>query len=792
MLLKIQKRDGRIVDFDEERITLAIEKAMRETPKGPERELAIKITKDIKKKVEEDFKASLENNTNKYKTVEDIQDLVEEMLMSSDRKEVARKYIIFRDYRNKTRNMKSAYKMLDDGFISKYKHLKSPFEPLGEFVYYRTYSRWLQEEKRREYWWETIRRAIEFNTTLVPGVSKEEAQKLFDNVFNLRQFISGRTMWVGLTEISKEYGMANYNCAFTVIDDFVKFKELFYLLMIGTGVGFRILKKDVEKLDPIRTKFSLIHDTYSPVSKYKREENTSVNFVKNIAQITIGDSKEGWTQALDLLFRILCDRDYKKVDTIVLNYNNVRPKGEKLKRFGGTASGHESLKAMFEKIKNVLVKVGKEYNSDFCKLRSVHCLDIANIIGENVVVGGVRRTAEIGLLDFDDKECIEAKSGLYYQDDMGNWIENKNISHRKMSNNSIYYYSKPTREKLNWQLKQMRYSGEPAFINVEAAQKRREDFEGVNPCVEILLRDRGLCNLTTVNVMAFVKDGILDEKELMEAQRLSARAGLRMTCLPLELNKWHLTQEQDRLLGCSLTGFQDAMNAIEYSKEQQERLLSTLNKVANEAASDYAKDLKINTPRLVCTIKPEGTISQLPIVSSGVHFSHSPYYIRRVRISSTDPLVKVCEELEYPVLPEVGQDIETCSTKVIEFPVKAPKGKTKYDVTAIEQLEIYKMFQKHYTDHNTSITIHVRNHEWEAVEEWLWNNWDDVVAVSFLSLDDNFYSLLPYESIDENEYMRRVNKMKAFVPSLLSKYETAEIDIDVGSSECINNVCPIR
>jgi hypothetical protein len=293
-------------------------------------------------------------------------------------------------------------------------------------------------------------------------------------------------------------------------------------------------------------------------------------------------------------------------------------------------------------------------------------------------------------------------------------------------------------------------------------------------------------------MMAFVENGKLNKEKLLQAQRLSARAGLRMTCLELEMNKWHRTQEEDRLLGCSLTGWQDAMNAIGYNQEQQTNLLKQLNSYANNFAFEYADELQIPTPKLVCTIKPEGTISQLPTVSSGVHFSHSPYYIRRVRINAHDPLVKVCEELGYPVHPEVGQDIETCTTKVVEFPVKAPNGKTKYDVSAIEQLEIYKMFQTNYTDHNTSITVHVRNHEWEEVEQWMWENWDDVVAVSFLSLDDNFYPLLPYEAIDEDEYNNRVEQMKPFIPSLISKYEMEEIELDAGGSDCANGVCPIR
>jgi ribonucleoside-diphosphate reductase alpha chain/ribonucleoside-triphosphate reductase len=781
--MQIQKRNGTFVEFDSDRIINAINKAAIETIDGIDEKLSKRIADSIKKDI-------IDNN--EINTVEQIQDLVESKLMASNRKDVAKKYILYREYRNQSRNRESKYKLLDDEFISKYKHLPNPMSPLGEFVYYRTYSRWLPEEKRREYWWETCRRAVEFNCQCIDNVPKEEAYQLYDNMYNLRQFLSGRTMWVGLTDVAKQYGIANYNCSFAIIDDFTKFKDLFYILMVGSGFGFRILKSDVNKLPMIKTQFNAIHEQYTPISKYKREDNTSITFIKTVAQMIIGDSKEGWAQALDFFLKILYEKDYKNIDTIIINYNNVRPKGEKLKRFGGAASGYESLKNMFEKITLVLQKLGRETNSNYCKLRPIQCLDIANIIGENVVVGGVRRTAEAGLIDSDDQECIESKAGLYYQDVNNNWIENKGIAHRKMSNNSIFYNDKPTREQLNWQIKQMRYSGEPAFVNATAAKKRRKDFKGLNPCFEILLDDYGLCNLTTINILAFCKNGMLDLNALLEAQKLSVKAGLRMTCLPLELHKWHNTQVEDRLLGCSLTGWQDAMNTINYDIESQTKLLKMLNNIANVTAVQYAQELNVQTPKLVCTIKPEGTISQLPSVSSGVHFSHSPYYIRRVRINATDPLVKVCEELNYPVTPENGQDWETCNTKVISFPVKSPIGKTKYDVSAIEQLEMYKMFQENYTDHNTSITVHVRDFEWDLVEQWLWDNWDSVVAVSFLSLDDNFYPQAPYESITEEEYNKHVSEMKPFIPSLISQYEIEEEEIDVGSSECQNGVCPIR
>lgn len=785
--MKVRKRDGSLVDFTKDKITKAIEKAMEETKIGVDHNLSSQISNEI-------F-VSLSNGTEKYYEVEDIQDVVEFKLMDSERKDVAKRYIIYRSEKEKERrnnSSKETYKMIKDDFVSKYKHSKSPMGQLGNFVYYRTYSRFLSEQGRREYWWETVRRAVEYNTSIIP-TSKEEAEKLYDNIFNLRQFLSGRTFWVGNTKVSKQYPMSNFNCAFQIIDSFQAFTDLFYLLMIGSGVGVRVLKEDVNKIPKLRTNYKLIHKDYKEVPRIIREDSTSLTFYNNTsAEIVIGDSKEGWVQALEHFLNIVGRSQYRNINTIIIDYSHVRPKGERLNTFGGTASGHESLKNMFYKIDKVIKRKSLLLEKDNVKLSPIDCLDIANIIGENVVVGGVRRTAEMVIIDESDTECIEAKSNLYKQED-GKWSVNKELIHRQMSNNSIYYTEKPSRERLKWNIEKMRYSGEPGWINAEAAGKRRPNMNGVNPCGEILLDSQGLCNLTTVNVYAFVKeDGTLDEKAVLDAQKLSARAGYRMTCVELELPDWDRVQQRDKLVGCSLTGWQDMVNAIKLTKEEEADLLKKLKKAAKDAVADYAKELGQNEPLLVTTIKPEGTLSQLPSVSSGVHYSHSPYFIRRVRISSDDPLVKVCEELGYPVLPEVGQSVENCTTKVVEFPVKAPEGKTKYDVTALEQLENYKMFMENYVEHNCSITVHVRDHEWEEVENWVWDNWDSVVAVSFLPLDDSFYELLPYEAIEKEEYEKRVNEMKPFIPSLISKYEKEETELDIGNDGCESGICPVR
>ena len=788
-MLKIEKRDGHEVDFNHVKIKTAIERAMEETEKGLDEKLSEKIAKDIEKEIEENHARGI--------TVEEVQDMVEDRLMTSPRKDVAKRYIIYRSEKDKTRPIRKKVKeessvLLTDEFIRKYKHAPSPMNQLGSFVYYRTYSRWLPHEKRREYWWETVRRSVEYNCSLVP-TTREEAENLFDNIYHMRQFLSGRTFWVGGTDVAKNYPMSNYNCSFTVLDSLGAFKDLFYLLMIGSGVGVRILKDDVAKIAKVRTDYELIHEDYTPMSKSEREDNTSMIFHNNnTVKITVGDSKEGWVQSLEMFFNLIHANDFRYIKTIIINYDHVRPMGEKLRTFGGTASGHSSLKNMFMKVDKVIKKAGYIHETKHIKLRPIDCLDIANVIGENVVVGGVRRTAEIVLMDQDDRESIEAKSNLYKQID-GQWIVDKELLHRQMSNNSIFYTRKPSREMLHWQIEQMRYSGEPGWVNAEAGEKRRPNFQGVNPCAEILLDSTGLCNLTTINVAAFVdEEGKLNEKELLNAQRLSARAGYRMTQVELELPHWNAVHKRDNLIGTSLTGWQDMVNATAMDRQAQAKLLKKLRSVANNEAESYALEVDGNVPILVTTVKPEGTLSQLPTVSSGIHYSHSPYYIRRVRINASDPLIKVCEELGYPVFPEVGQDPKTCTTKVLEFPVKAPEGTTKYEVSALEQLENYKMFMENYVDHNASITIHVRDHEWDDVEEWVWKNWDDIVAISFLSLDDSFYEMLPYESIDKKEYERRVKEMKPFRASLISKYEVEESQFDIGDDGCESGICPVR
>lgn len=318
-------------------------------------------------------------------------------------------------------------------------------------------------------------------------------------------------------------------------------------------------------------------------------------------------------------------------------------------------------------------------------------------------------------------------------------------------------------------------------------------------CGEILILDeKGLCNLTTVNMLSFVdKDGSYDREAMLNAQKLSARAGYRVTCLDLELPEWDFNQKKHRSLGCSLSGIQDFINATNISKEDMAKLYEDLRDVAVLEGEKYAKEVGGNKPSLVTTIKPAGSSSQLFGESSGVHYSHSPYFIRRVRVSVNDPLLKVAEEIGLNINNEVGQSEElgNLKTKVVDFYCKSPEGKTKYEATAIEQLEFYKFTMKHYIDHNVSITVHVREHEWEGVEQWLWYNWDEVIAISFMSLDDSFYQLLPYEAITKEQYEQKKHLMQEnFTAEIIQRYEKVEykIDEDELDADCSSGVCKLR
>lgn len=735
--------------------------------------------------------------------------------------------------------------LLTKQFLDQYEDAPNHMNELGSFVFYRTYSRWLPDLGRRETWKEAIARAVEYNAMIaVEELERKglkpplqhiqiEAETLFDNIWNLRQFLSGRTHWVGGAEssVADKFPLANFNCSFLNITKWEDIGDLFYLLLVGTGVGFKSTQAMADNLPPIRDDIEIIHAEYEPVPQTERLERTKVHNLENgYVKIYVGDSKEGWVEALRWFFEFLTDPYYRDVHTVKFSYNSIRPKGERLITFGGSASGYEPLKEMFTGFMSVLqgkidptIAPPERVDEQFVRVRPIHILDIGNLVGNNVVVGGVRRTAEIFLADHDDWEVIFAKYGIN-----GIWNEEKHHSvmnalegvlgevptwlrelplndadarplhHRRMSNNSIAFEKKPSREMLNLIFTIMQSEGEPGFVNLESANKRRVNAEGLNPCAEILLDSYGVCNLTTVNVDAFVQYSeeqetyILDYQGLMQAQALSTRAGVRMTCLELELPHWQKVHARDRLIGTSLTGWYDAMDKLGYDEQQEINLMSLLGECSRIEALKYANVLRIPVPLLDTTIKPEGTLSQVAGgVSSGLHRSHSKYYIRRIRINANDPLAKVAMELGWTVNPEVGQTWADARTYVIDFPVESGAIKTKDDVYVKEQFDTYFRFQEHYTSHNSSNTVHVRDNEWDEVEEIVWNNWDDFIGVSFLSYDNHSYQLPPYETITEERYHELKEAMQPFDASRLQRWETTgESELD--EAGCEAGACPTR
>lgn len=797
----VTKRDGSIVEFDKSRIERAVLKAMKEG-KQTDETIAKEIANQIEKKHIEGI------------TVEEIERAVIKLLYAKDLDITADTYADYKAQKKMLRasGVKERYhgKFLSCAFLNEYKHADSPFQnELGRFVYYRTYSRPIPEEHRREDWWETCFRVVEFNMSLQLDAMKRqgvpiseqlltemvlEAQEIYSMMFSLKLFPSGRSLWIGGSKSSITYPLSNFNCSFVTIDSLKKFSEIFFVLMLGTGVGLSVERQYVALLPKINSKIQVIHHAYEPVEKSMRKEYTELKlFNNNALEIEIGDSKFGWTKSIELFFDILSSKQYSEIDYIFINYNNVRPEGEPLKTFGGYASGHNNIKQMFEKIYNVFRDKHKTNALQWQTMKPIDCLDVATIIAENVVSGGVRRSAEITFCDFDEEEVLSAKANLYRQDDNGNWIENKQILNRALSNNTVIYKEKPTRTQLHEHFKKLKVSGEPAFANFAEMKRRRDDVQGGNPCFEIMLRDRGVCNLTENNLMYHVlPDGTFDRASMMKAQRYSARIGYRMASIELELHEWNLVNAQDRLTGCSITGVMDFKNATKISDADFILLLQELREVAHQAANELADLFRMNHSKLITTVKPSGTISLLPTVSSGVHFSHSPYYIRRVRVNAQDPIAKTAIASGFDWSPEVGQDPENPTTVVFSFPVKSPMGKTKYDVSALEQLELYKVIMQHYVDHNASNTVHVRPHEWDLVEQWVFDNWDCIVGISFLSLDDSFYQLLPYESITEETYNELVAQNKVFNTALLRQFENFGEEHEVLDSDCESGVCPVR
>lgn len=659
---------------------------------------------------------------------------------------------------------------------------KIPWGPIGEIVYTRTYARFIPELGRREYWWETVDRVVQFSASLAPGeVEREELEDFRRLMLGLKAFPAGRTLWIGGSTHSFEFPQANFNCAFLDLREARDFHDLTYLLMSGVGVGYRVTEDNVRALQenlPLVQFPRLVLEPYNFVGKASQLEETAFRVEDRKLFIWVGDSRDGWA-ALPAIYLRALSGEFGPLDEIRINFDYVRPLGWRLKRFGGYASGPQVLMNFLEEAHKVLQSDPKGWTQ-------VKAMDLADLLGRTVVAGGTRRSALIAL--GDSEEFAKAKTGDWWA----------HAPWRVQSNNSLILEEKPDVDEIERLLDYAYQYGEPGFVNAKAAGMRRPNFRGVNPCAEILLDSFGFCNLTTLNL-----SWMESKEEIEKALRVLTRHALRITLLdmPPALDRWDRVQKRDRLLGVSMTGIVDAVDKWGWSLKDLEEFFSWARKIVHREAKAYADQLGVNPPLLSTTIKPEGTISQLPGVSSGIHPSFAPFYIRRIRINAVDALAQALRVAGYEPKPEYDptdpdRPLEDSPVWVFEFPVRSPARRSAREWKALEMAELYKTAMRHWADHNVSITIEFSPEEKGELARWLHQNWDDYVAISFFPRNETPYPLMPYEAIDEATYWEMVRKMpdEDFRP-YLDAYESAHgytSDDELEDPSCATGACPVR
>lgn len=709
-------------------------------------------------------------------------------------------------------------------FYKQYIDKEPNFTDVGLVVFLRTYSRFIENLKRREKWCETCLRTTEFNFSLDEKTPqsdlKKEAEEFFDGLFNLEIFPSGRSLWIGNTKSVKENGSAIFNCTYVNIDSISSFSEIYYWLLLGAGTGFSVESKHLKKLPNFYNKVILSHvreegheqteeDTFleTPytgqgftIEELQLDDNNYIKLLHHVIQfvkpedwitVSIGDSKEGWANAIRILLHL---NTFDKTTKIKFDYSFVRSEGKRLKTFGGRASGPESLRKTIEEIQSNLNKMKSN------KIDSVSATDICNSLAFLVFSGGVRRSSQISLGDKNDKEFIFMKHNLWQDPAMKQYRKT-----RVMSNNSVVLYQKPSYEEIESIIQSIRSNGDPGFVALGNLQKKRKEIEGTNPCAEIGLRSRQCCNLTTLDLEKFIQNKKLNWEKLEKSLRLVVRAGSRMTLVDQWHPRWDINQKEDRLLGQSLTGIMDAFYklGIDNDLEWQSYFWNRIRNIIREEADKYHDYLGINRSAGVSTIKPEGTISQLSSTSSGIHRQYAPYFIRRVRFSAFDPLANTLRYLGLEPVPENSQNsLDEANTWIFSFPVdKSDETKIRQiDESAIEQLERYKNAQRNYIEnHNVSITVSVDENEWSEVCDWIFQNFDYIGNISmFPKFDPNNTSHpnLPYQP-DKKE---TIQSMKSNFPSLseerfieeIKKFENSPEEYEILENSCFSGGCPIR
>ena len=628
-----------------------------------------------------------------------------------------------------------------------------------EFIHLSRYSRWLPEKKRRETWDETIKRYFDFfqehlkdtcNYTLKPKLREE----LETAILNLRVMPSMRCLMTAGEALKRE-NIAGYNCSYIAISRVQSFDEILYVLMNGTGVGFSVERQYI-------TQLPIVAEEFHPSDTV----------------ITVADSKLGWAKAYKEFLGLLWIGQIPKWDL-----SKVRPAGSPLKTFGGRASGAEPLDNLMHFTINTLTGAAGR------RLSSIECHDIVCKIAEVVVVGGVRRSALISLSNLSDDRMRHAKSGQWWNDN----------PQRALANNSACYTEKPDMGIFmdEWRALYESKSGERGIFNRQSANKQVERIGrrivdghefGTNPCAEIILRDREFCNLSEVVVRA--ND---TEESLLEKIRLATILGTfqsTLTNFKYVSSMWRKNCEEERLLGVSLTGIMDSRITNGKSNKDLVNLLEGLKKEAIEVNKEFAKELGINQSVSVTCVKPSGTVSQLVDAASGIHARHNPYYIRTVRGDKKDPLTKLMTELGFPVEDD---EMNPSHTAVFSFPMKVDRSAVfRTDLTAIQQLDLWKIYQEHWCEHKPSVTISVKEDEWMEVGAWVYKNFDQMSGVSFLPFSEHTYRQAPYQDCDREQYENLLNIMPKDVDwSQLSKYETVDTTIASQELACTSGSCEI-
>lgn len=626
------------------------------------------------------------------------------------------------------------------------------------------YSRYLPEENRRETWEETVNRLFFYIEQKV-NLTGYDWHNLRKAVLDLEIMPSMRLLMTA-GEACERDNISAYNCSYLAINNKRAFSEALYILMNGTGVGFSCERQEISKLPPIPDKLREVDDV-----------------------IVVGDSKLGWAKAFKKLLSSLWEGDIPRVD-----YSRVRPAGARLKTFGGRASGPEPLKRLFD----FVVVTFKEAQGR--KLNSLEVHDVLCMIGEVVVVGGVRRSALISLSNLTDRRMREAKMGAWYNE----------AAYRGLANNSVAYTEQPDSETFleEWLSLVKSKSGERGIFNRIAAQKQaskwgRRDAShayGTNPCSEIILKDKQFCNLTECVVRA---DDTFDS--LARKVRLATILGTiqsTLTDFQFLSEEWKKNTEEERLLGVSLTGIMDnkvltgKMDVYDpidgwagpWGNLPLPNVLQELRSIARKTNEEFAKRLGIQPSVAITCVKPSGTVSQLVDSASGIHARHSKYYIRRIRMDKKDPIYTFLKDKGIPVEDEVNRPD---STAVFSFPMKAPEGAvTRNDMTAIEQLELWLIYQRHWCEHKPSVTITVKDEEWPEVGAWVWKHFDEISGVSFLPHSNHTYQQAPYEEIDEQTY----NGLVTSIPSDINWTDFRETDDNTEGAQtlaCSGSSCEI-